>query len=240
MVLRCILTLLCFWLASPAAANEQILRGPATAIDGDTLAMGDLRVRLADIDAPETAQTCNRDGEDWACGAEAGEVLAELVADRTVICRTRAIDVYGRYVAVCHAGSTNLGMTMVQAGLAIALEGSPQELADAQARLRALRYGIWASEFQVPADWRAAHPRARPQSEIANNREPRSERDTNQPTQEREYRNEFGCAIKGNRSRRGEWIYHLPGRPYYEETRPEELFCTESEAQRAGYRRSRA
>jgi hypothetical protein len=50
----------------------------------------------------------------------------------------------------------------------------------------------------------------------------------------------LGCAIKGNRNRRGEWIYHLQGQEYYEDTRPEELFCTEREAQAAGYRRAKA
>jgi hypothetical protein len=48
------------------------------------------------------------------------------------------------------------------------------------------------------------------------------------------------CAIKGNRNRRGAWIYHLPGTPYYIETRAEEMFCTEAQAQAAGYRPSRA
>ena len=46
------------------------------------------------------------------------------------------------------------------------------------------------------------------------------------------------CNIKGNRSRRGEWIYHVPGMPYYEQTRPEELFCSEADARAAGYRRA--
>jgi hypothetical protein len=46
--------------------------------------------------------------------------------------------------------------------------------------------------------------------------------------------------IKGNHSRRGEWIYHLPGKPYHNETRAEQMFCSEEEAMAAGYRRSRA
>jgi hypothetical protein len=60
------------------------------------------------------------------------------------------------------------------------------------------------------------------------------------PAPARRYTNAFGCAIKGNRSRRGEWIYHLPGQEYYEDTRAEDLFCTEREAQAAGYRRAKA
>ena len=46
------------------------------------------------------------------------------------------------------------------------------------------------------------------------------------------------CNIKGNRNRKGQWIYHLPGMPYYDRTRPEEIFCTEAEARAAGYRRA--
>jgi hypothetical protein len=45
--------------------------------------------------------------------------------------------------------------------------------------------------------------------------------------------------IKGNRNRKGQWIYHVPGMPYYEQTRAEEMFCTEAEARAAGYRRAK-
>ena len=51
---------------------------------------------------------------------------------------------------------------------------------------------------------------------------------------------ETGCVIKGNHSRRGERIYHLPGMPYYEQTVAEEMFCSEAQAAAAGYRRSKA
>lgn len=43
--------------------------------------------------------------------------------------------------------------------------------------------------------------------------------------------------IKGNQGSSG-WIYHLPGGSSYEKTNPEELFCTTSEAEQAGYRAS--
>ena len=47
------------------------------------------------------------------------------------------------------------------------------------------------------------------------------------------------CSIKGNRNRKGQWIYHVPGMPYYDRTRPEEIFCTEAEAGAAGKRQLR-
>lgn len=52
------------------------------------------------------------------------------------------------------------------------------------------------------------------------------------------------CEIKGNISARGEKIYHLPGQKYYNATRisegkGERWFCSEAEAQAAGWRRSK-
>ncbi len=53
-----------------------------------------------------------------------------------------------------------------------------------------------------------------------------------------------GCVIKGNVSASGERIYHLPGGAFYNATqidpkRGERWFCSEAEAQAAGWRRSR-
>jgi hypothetical protein len=36
--------------------------------------------------------------------------------------------------------------------------------------------------------------------------------------------------VPGNRNRRGSRIHHVPGMPYYEATRAEEVFCTEADA----------
>ena len=47
-----------------------------------------------------------------------------------------------------------------------------------------------------------------------------------------------GCSIKGNQGSNG-WIYHLPGMPFYERTKAEEMFCSEADAQAAGYRRAK-
>ena len=55
----------------------------------------------------------------------------------------------------------------------------------------------------------------------------------------------MGCDIKGNISYdTGERIYHVPGQEYYAETRinllnGERWFCTEAEAQAAGWQRAR-
>lgn len=52
------------------------------------------------------------------------------------------------------------------------------------------------------------------------------------------------CRIKGNISKSGEKIYHKPGQKYFSQTRiavwrGERYFCSEADARRAGWRRSR-
>jgi endonuclease YncB( thermonuclease family) len=48
------------------------LRGIARVVDGDTIDIGDTRIRLEGIDAPETGQTCKRKWfGSWPCGAVA-------------------------------------------------------------------------------------------------------------------------------------------------------------------------
>ncbi|MCV0382607.1 MAG: thermonuclease family protein [Erythrobacter sp.] len=227
------LFLLSALIAVPQAAAAQVFEGTAKAVDGDTIDMTGMRIRLLHMDAPETAQNCTVGGEVWNCGTDATSALASLLSDQTISCVSATRDMYGRYLAVCRTRIMDLGEQMVAQGLAIAADDAPEGYRAAGERAKSLKLGLWNSEFQMPRDWRAENlPDSKPAAAPRTSAPPR-------PTASRSYRNEFGCAIKGNRSRRGDWIYHLPGQQYYSQTRPEELFCSEADAQAAGYRRSK-
>lgn len=143
--------------ALPAAAQD--ISGPARAADGDSLDLSGISVRLFGVDAPELAQSCERGGASWACGKQAASKLASLVAGTPVMCEQKDIDDYGRIVATCRAGSVDLGGALVDAGLAVALPHFSDRYVAAEARARAAGLGIWNGKFQMPADYRAAHPR---------------------------------------------------------------------------------
>jgi endonuclease YncB( thermonuclease family) len=218
-------------LTAPAAAQ---LAGPAQVTDGDTLTVAGAPVRLHGIDAPESRQTCMRDGASWACGEESARQLRRLVEGAQVSCRTRDIDAFGRAVAVCTANGLELNRTMVAAGWATAFRSYSQDYVADEERARASRAGLWGSTFQLPQDYRHA---AAARAEAAR---PRVASTDGAPASPRvSVAAPIGrCAIKGNRNRKGQWIYHLPGMPYYDATRAEELFCTEAQARAAGYRRA--
>lgn len=210
-----------------APAHAELLRGVAHVGDGDSLTLDGTRIRLYGIDAPELDQRCNRNGTSWECGQEAKRQLAALVEGKPLECGTVEQDQYGRQVAVCWSGQIELNRTMVEQGWAAAYQSVTSKYAAPEIRAKAAGLGIWSSQFDIPEFYRTAKRAASAPLRATSSR-PKS--------QPREWRG--GCVIKGNRNRKGQWIYHLPGMPYYEATRPEEIFCTEAQAQAAGYRRA--
>lgn len=144
--------------ALPSLALAQSVSGPAAAIDGDTLDMTGMRIRLHGIDAPEGSQDCRRGNEAWACGAAAKGVLARLIAGQEVRCEQHEIDDYGRAVATCYAGRRNLNQALVAMGMAVAFTEFSDAYAADEARAKAGGLGIWAGEFERPQAYRRAHP----------------------------------------------------------------------------------
>ena len=218
-----------FTLAMPTPSLAQAVSGAAIAVDGDSLSIGTTRIRLFGIDAPELKQTCLKDGAPWQCGEAAKTNLAELIAGQTVYCQGQGVDQHARLVAICTAGSLELNETMVAYGWALAYREFSGAYVPAELQARTNGLGIWSSKFLNPWDYRLGQIPGAVTTPAKKAQPPQRRRVTPPLT---------GCVIKGNRSRRGEWIYHLPGMPYYDQTRAEEIFCTEAEARAAGYRRA--
>ena len=129
-----------------------VVEGHPRIIDGDSIAFGDLNVRLAGIDAPERAQLCSdAKGDEYACGRFATDYLRFLIEDSKVTCRGRGRDRYDRLIGDCRVGGIALSGEMVRRGSAVAYLGDLDAVEDG-ARLRGL--GLWAGEFTRPADWR--------------------------------------------------------------------------------------
>jgi endonuclease YncB( thermonuclease family) len=140
------------WFVRREAAD---ITGTARVIDGDSLTVAGVEIRLYGIDAPEYRQYCFRRGRPWPCGIDATRVLRALIANRPVACRAREEDRYGRTVAACSVEGRDLGAAMVAGGHAVAYGAyALEELA-----ARNAGRGIWSSRFERPADWRAKHPR---------------------------------------------------------------------------------
>ena len=218
-----LLVTLALALASPAVADEAEIAGRARVIDGDTIEIRGARIRLHGIDAPESGQSCFNNGKRWRCGQQAALALTNRIGSRPVTCRARGRDRYRRVVAVCTVSGVNLNQWMVTEGWAMAYRRFSPDYVPDEKSARGSSRGIWRGAFVPPWDWRRGK---RLQGNAKAAAKPGK------------------CQIKGNISRRGKHIYHVPGGQYYSRTKidqgkGERWFCTEAEARAAGWRRSR-
>lgn len=92
-------------------APERISGRPTRIVDGDTFRFGELRVRLAGVDAPEM---------DTPHGEPARRHLESLVAAGPIRCRDTGGRTHGRIVARCTlADGRDLDAAMVEDGWAV-------------------------------------------------------------------------------------------------------------------------
>ena len=146
----------------PAAAvmAGETVSGPATVLDGSTLAVGGITFHLADTVAPGRDQICRREGADWPCGQAAAAKLAELIAGRTVKCDDLGRDLDQQQLAVCYAGDEELNRDMIAAGMALVHWQVGLDYAEVQSVAKAAHLGLWSASFDDPWDWRRKHAAA--------------------------------------------------------------------------------
>ncbi len=144
-----------FWIClAPLLANAADVSGPARAIDGNSIEIGPLRLRLYGIDAPETAQSCVKDRMRYRCGQAAARALAAFIADRPVACDHLEILDAGWSTARCHVGAESVERHMVRAGWALAIRELGLDFLADEDLARLAGIGLWAGEFLPPWEWR--------------------------------------------------------------------------------------
>jgi endonuclease YncB( thermonuclease family) len=227
--------------ASLSSADAASLAGPARVIDGDTIAIGRTHIRLLGIDAPETDQTCiGKNSQRYSCGLSARAALRKLIDGRPLACVGDTKDVYGRRLMTCSVAGKDINRAMVADGWALAFLRYSRDYVAEERRARKRGVGLWAGAFIAPWDWRHRGTKTEILGAVIvpTNAQamllPASP-ETNNPVP--------GCVIKGNISRHGDRIYHLPGMRDYARTRiseskGERWFCSEREAQAAGWRKA--
>lgn len=187
-------------------------------IDGDTIEIeGGEHVRYIGIDTPETVDP----RKPVQCfGIEASKKNKELVEGKTVRLENDITDrdKYGRLLRYVWVDSLFVNLELVKQGFATSYSYPPdvkfqKEFSAAEKEAREAERGLWkACTVSVAPTVQAQEP-------------------TNE------------CNIKGNISASGDKIYHLPGCGSYNKTqidekRGERWFCSEKEAQEAGWRKA--
>src|SRR3954453_19796371 len=232
-------------LASLSAS--QAWAATATVRDGGTLQLGNVTYRLDGIDAPAFDQICiDEHADSWTCGIEARDQLTKLIGGRAVRCDDLGVDpgFKKRHLGVCkvEGETTSLSQLLVRQGFALNVETSATgRFKTDEARAKEDRQGLWKGCFVAPHEFRVGRKdgallggscRTDRDSEIRNVLFPS---ELVQPA---------GCNIKGKYAVRARvtgnlGIYHLQACPSYPgTTRPDRWFCSEEDAQGAGFRKA--
>jgi endonuclease YncB( thermonuclease family) len=215
--------------SDPSAADSRnIAVGHASVVDGDTIEIHGERIRFNGVDAPEASQICiDGKGQKYRCGARAAEALAEFLSlSSPTKCEFVERDRYGRFVGNCfRTDGTSVQGWLVINGYALDWPRySAGAYADQQKIAKSKKLGMWEGTFQPPWEWRA---------QKRNKVEPIAPLLAEAPRR--------ACDIKGNINAKGDRIYHMPGQEHYTRTKVSEKdgerwFCSEMEAQAAGWR----
>ena len=142
--------------ASSAAQGAEFTAKVIAVLDGDTVMVlrnkQTTKVRLAEIDAPEKAQTF---------GETSRRSLSDMVLGKQVNVSSQAVDQYGRMVAHLSLNDMDVNAEQIRRGMAWEYSHfhGNKTLVALQEEAKQVPRGLWAlSDPMAPWEWRKLHP----------------------------------------------------------------------------------
>jgi endonuclease YncB( thermonuclease family) len=131
--------------------------GFASAIDGDSLRIGNKEIRLIEIDAAEYSQNCfDKNHQEYQCGKDSHNFLKNFIKGKKVVCKYNEFDFYNRYLAECFIENKSINKTLLEKGMAVIfnISAASNEIIEIENQAKQKRIGIWQGAFQLPKDYR--------------------------------------------------------------------------------------
>lgn len=129
--------------------------GRAFIIDGDTLKINGIKIRLVGVDAPEISQKCKTHGHIENCGEIVKLRLVQATSNEDTTCYSHGRDYFGRVLAECYVNDININKWLLREGLAVYYynkDFKSYKILETLAKQE--KVGLWDSEFQNPKDYR--------------------------------------------------------------------------------------
>ena len=135
--------------------SNNLFASHVTVIDGDTIRLGDVKIRFSGIDAPEINQTCVASEGKVACGKISRDLLIEKVTNNKISCTDEEKDFYGRVLGECFVNGESLSSYLVREGFAFAYRKYSNKYIEDEEYAKFNKLGMWSMEFQYPWDYRS-------------------------------------------------------------------------------------
>ena len=226
----------------PAMAQAADVTGVAKVREGDTVVIGNSRIRLAAIDAPSVDQLClNNSGERWTCGVAARDELIHHTDKKSWTCHVERADRRGRNVARCTVDGEDIQKWLVSSGWALAYTRFSHDYEADEKAAREAKAGMWQGAFIAPWDWRVRNKKT---VILGAAKPPANAHAILQASASGPVAPSPDCTIKRNVNGAGECIYHTPNSRWYAQIKMQvskgtRWFCSVEDAEAAGCRETK-
>ena len=150
-----------FFISFSYSDENNIIKGKAIVVDGDTIKIKGKQIRFGGIDAPESyyrgkKQTCIEDNKKIFCGQISKDKLIEKIGNNSLNCEIeKNKDRYKRLVGECFIKGESLSVFMVRNGYAFDWPYySKGKFAKDQEYAKINKLGFWNMKFEYPWEWK--------------------------------------------------------------------------------------
>ena len=134
--------------------SQKVFADTVKVIDGDTIKIGDEKIRFGGIDAPELKQTCFKNKEKIPCGIAAKDILKKKIGKEIPKCISEGKDIYKRTIAECFVNGESLSKFLVSNGYAFAHRKYSKKFIKDERFAKKNRLGLWSMKFIFPWEFR--------------------------------------------------------------------------------------
>mgnify|MGYP001177817601 FL=1 len=134
--------------------GQNVLSNIVHVIDGDTIKIGNEKIRFSGIDAPELNQYCFKDEKKILCGVLAKKALLKKIGNKIPKCVIEGKDIYKRILAECFVNEKSLSKFLVRNGYAFAYRKYSKKFIQDEEFARKNKLGLWSMKFDYPWKFR--------------------------------------------------------------------------------------
>ena len=149
--------LIFYFFSSIFFLTNNLFASHVTVVDGDTIKLGDVKIRFSGIDAPEINQTCVASEGKVACGKISRDILLTKVTNNKISCTDEGKDFYGRVLGERFVNGESLSRYLVREGFAFAYRKYSDKFILDEEYAKSNRLGMWSMKFQYPWDYRKSN-----------------------------------------------------------------------------------
>ena len=149
--------LIFYFFSSIFFLTNNLFASHVTVVDGDTIKLGDVKIRFSGIDAPEINQICVASEGKVACGKISRDILITKVTNNKISCTDEGKDFYGRVLGECFVNGESLSRYLVREGFAFAYRKYSDKFISDEEYAKSNRLGMWSMKFQFPWDYRKSN-----------------------------------------------------------------------------------